>query len=898
MANEIEKTAAQTEPASHALNLMVYLHAIRRRKSLMLLGIIIGLMLGAFYYIRVPPIYESSSKVLITNKSPDVLASGDSRYVGMEDQVANQISMIRSPLIAEAAAKAIKDAPSMIEKADDVIKKAGLRREEAKAQLKEARLKAKEAGEELAEAESKAKEARKASSADAEGKTEKVMTAERNRLNDAEKEISMARARAKEADELIAEAQAKDKAAAKEIAEAETNKETFHDLPSFHDREVSSISGAILGSLNATRGDVRSGESTSVVILSSRTGNPKDSQAVLGAVLYAHKRVMEKSFRNLGEETADLISEMKDHLTVQLRRAQKDYNDFRVSKLYVPSGKDGEALHTGGDRASLSEKAAFQTRRETLLMRDAEIRAHLKALEVARKARQSPAALLAMAERFNAASGPMSSESPTSEALISLMGQEEELASTYGDDYIPLKRIRAHIALLRRLLPVKKAALTQNQAADPLERHINELKEEAQCNSTMCEAYASLIKDQQEQLREALQNELQNETLYGEYVRTKQLYDTTVKKLQEINLVKDMSGISTMVLAAPSGGRKVAPILSTCISLSIFIGLLVGLGLVYLAEITDRSFKGPEDVVMRLGAPVIAHMPAIDYNKLVTAADVDASTPLSPVLCVYHRPKSRDAEAIRGIRTAIFFANQANSTKIIQFTSAQAGDGKSTLACNVALSIAQSGKKVIIVEADLRRPSFGNVFGKMPDVGFSQVLDGSDRWQDALLTFPEVPNLGVLPCGRRPENPAELLTGPLLATTLDQMKQEYDYVIVDTPPLLPVTDPCSVAAHADGVILVVQMGRNTRPNAERACSLLETLGVRLLGVVMNRMTKDGGYGYGYGYGGYGYNYGGKYKYGGYAYRTDTGYYARNDAYYEEDHEHLNGIERPTNGKGS
>ncbi len=220
----------------------------------------------------------------------------------------------------------------------------------------------------------------------------------------------------------------------------------------------------------------------------------------------------------------------------------------------------------------------------------------------------------------------------------------------------------------------------------------------------MSEAYATLIGNQKEQLRDGLKNELEDEKLHGDWLRTKQLWETTVKRLQEINLVKNMVGINTLVLADPTSGRKVAPILSTCLSLSLFAGVLFGFGLVYLAEITDRSFKGPEDVVYRLGAPVIAHMPAIDYKKLATAADIDSGTTLSPVLCAYHRPKSRDAEAIRGIRTAIYFGSQGNPVKLIQFTSAQAGDGKSTLACNVALSIAQSGKRIIIVEADLRDP--------------------------------------------------------------------------------------------------------------------------------------------------------------------------------------------------
>jgi capsular exopolysaccharide synthesis family protein len=495
-----------------------------------------------------------------------------------------------------------------------------------------------------------------------------------------------------------------------------------------------------------------------------------------------------------------------------------------------------------------------------------------------------------MAERFSSFSGAVAPEATVSEGLLMLLGQEEELASTFGDDYLPLQRLRARIALVRSFLPTRKSGYPRNAELDPLERHIKELTEESECNATMGDAYAALLGSQKEQVRLALQNELEDEKLHGDWLRTKQLWETTVKRLQEINLVKGMVGINTLVLADPTFGRKVAPILSTCLSLSMFAGVLVGLGLVYLAEITDRSFKGPEDVVHRLGAPVIAHMPAIDYRKLVSAAHIDRGTLLSPVLCAYHRPKSRDAEAIRSIRTAIYFGSQANPVKLIQFTSAQAGDGKSTLACNVALSIAQSGKRVIIVEADLRRPSFGNVFGRTRSVGFAQVLAGTDRWQDALMTFPEVPNLDVLPCGERPSNPAELLTGPLLAETLDQMKELYDYVIVDTSPLLPVTDPCAVAARVDGVILVVQMGRNTRPNAERAGSLLETLGVRLLGIVMNRMTKDGGYGYGYAYGSYGYNYGGGYKYGGYGYRLDNGNYARGDAYYEDDHHNGNGVD--------
>jgi capsular exopolysaccharide synthesis family protein len=638
----------------------------------------------------------------------------------------------------------------------------------------------------------------------------------------------------------------------------------------------------ILGGLIASRGDIRTGESTSVVMLGCRTGDIKASPEILDAVLKAHERIMTASYHNVSEDTVDLIKEMKNELEEQLKVKEKLYNAARVANLVFTTKTPGGAAEN--EKSSLTERAKFQEKLETMVTRNAEINAHLEAMGVAKENKRSKAALVAMAERFVGTSLQPNADAP-SERLIELISKERELAATFGDDYQPLLRLRAQIAFMKSILPANRQPPEAGDKEDPIDRHVRQLNEERETNQTLITAYDKLIKAGQERMKDALTKELETEKLKGDYQRTKELWDLSAKRLQEINLVKNMVGISTLVLAQPSEGRKVAPILTSSLSLSGFLGVLIGLGLVYLAEMTDRSFKGPDDVVSRLGAPVIAHMPAIDYKKLVSASDLEPGTSLSPVLCVHYRPKSRDAEAVRGIRTAIFFGNQSNTTRLIQFTSAQAGDGKSTLACNVAISIAQTGKRVILVEADLRRPSFCNVFGKNPEVGFAQVLEGSDRWQDNLLTFPEIPNLAVLPCGQRPQHPAELLTGPLLAETLDQMKEAYDYIIIDTPPLLPVTDPCSVAARADGVILVVQMGRNTRPNAERACSLLETLGVRLLGIVMNRMTKDGGYGYGYG--SYGYNYGGSYKYGGYAYRSN-GYYSRGESYYEEDHR--NGVE--------
>jgi succinoglycan biosynthesis transport protein ExoP len=758
---------------STSMNPLRFLHAIRRHKSLVLFGLAIGVGLGLFYYVKTPPVFESNAKILITKKNSDVLAGSDIRTGSREDEVANQISMIRSPLIAQEAAKNPKLA----------------------------------------------------------------------------------------------------------------------DIPLFGNLPKEAWPGMILGNLNAVRGDPKTGgDSTSVVILSYRASDPVDAAATLAVVLAAHKKVMSDSYQNLGDETVELITRATDELREDLQEKDEAFRKFLEKSLFV-KGKDGEKPQQVVEKTAV-EKATIQAGREAILMRDAKIRYHLEAIENAEDEGRSTTQLLSIARRFSDSSRPGGAENRISETLLNMLSTEEDLATTFGNDYVPLQRLRSRIALYRRSIPAHEGGIpAQKDEKVQLAQHIQDLNEELENNETLLAAYDALQAEQTEQFRKARANELTHDMLKGDLDRTKELWDATVKRLKEITLIKEMVGINTLVLADPTYGRKVAPILTTVVLLALVAGSMIGLGFVYLAEVLDRSFRGPEDVVARLGAPVIAHMPSLEGQRRAHAEPIEGATALSQSLFVYHRPKSRDAEAVRGIRTAIYFGSHANSLRIIQFTSAQAGDGKSTLACNVAVSIAQSGKRIILVEADLRRPSLRGILGRDPEIGFAQVLAGTNRWQDALQTIQEVPGLDVLFSGERPDNPAELLTGPMLAESLAEMKNAYDYVIIDSPPLLPVTDPCSIAARVDGVILVVQMGKNTRPNAERACSLLETIGVRILGVVMNRVSKDGGYGYGYSYGGYGYNYGRSgYKYGSYAYRGEA--YGRGDAYYED--EHMNGADK-TNG---
>jgi capsular exopolysaccharide synthesis family protein len=207
------------------------------------------------------------------------------------------------------------------------------------------------------------------------------------------------------------------------------------------------------------------------------------------------------------------------------------------------------------------------------------------------------------------------------------------------------------------------------------------------------------------------------------------------------------------------------------------------------------------------------------------------------------------AEAYRGVRTALYFSTHSEGHKVVQITSPNSADGKSTLSANLAVSIAQSGKRVVLVDADLRKPTVHKVFGVSSRLGLSSVIVG-DATPEAAIQDSGLPGLSIIPCGPLPPNPAELLTSPRFDELLGLLRERYDFVIVDTPPLLAVTDPSVVAARVDGVLLTLRRNKNDRPTAERARQILTTLGANVLGVVVNALARrDNGGGYG-GYGGY------------------------------------------------
>jgi capsular exopolysaccharide synthesis family protein len=310
------------------------------------------------------------------------------------------------------------------------------------------------------------------------------------------------------------------------------------------------------------------------------------------------------------------------------------------------------------------------------------------------------------------------------------------------------------------------------------------------------------------------------------------------------------NNVRTLDRATPSR-RPVSPDLRLNVTVGAALGLLIGFLLAFAIEALDNTVRTPEAAEELIGAPMLGILPLLTDAKQRLKEDV----PLRD-LTVYRDPTSLAAEACRSIRTNLMFLSAQKEVQLIVVTSPGPRDGKTTAAISLAITMAQAGARVLLVDTDLRKPRIHKSFGLGTNKGVSTAIMG-DALVKNLVVHSEVPNLDVLPCGPIPPNPAELLHTERFREILVECRRSYDKVILDAPPTGPVTDPAIIGSITDGVLLVLRAGHTTREAASNARRHLTDAGARILGLVVNQTDRKGGrYGYGYSYyGSYGRYYG-------------------------------------------
>ncbi len=363
-------------------------------------------------------------------------------------------------------------------------------------------------------------------------------------------------------------------------------------------------------------------------------------------------------------------------------------------------------------------------------------------------------------------------------------------------------------------------------------------------------------KDQEAEILEALQQqqiEVMNlDKLRVAYQELKDAHDTVHKTyraiIQRIDEIEISSAAGTeednifVITPAKTPVWKASPKRVQAIGLALLLGPMLGIGLAFFLQYLDTSVKTRDDAEQATGLPVLGYVPALREELNGDALLMERS---SFDMLAIDRPRSALAEAFRSLRTGLSFSTGAQGVRSILVTSPSPLEGKSLVSINLAITFAQAGKRVLLVDSDLRKPRIHKTFGLSPTVGLSNLLTSEDAMRlGDVVQKTELDNLYVLPSGPRPPNPAELLATERMRGLMGEMEEMFDRIIFDTPPVVNVTDATILMHFVGGGLVVVRGFTTQRELAQRASELLQGTQGLMLGVILNNAdTPKGAYGY-------------------------------------------------------
>ncbi|OEU72234.1 MAG: hypothetical protein BA874_10450, partial [Desulfuromonadales bacterium C00003068] len=401
-----------------------------------------------------------------------------------------------------------------------------------------------------------------------------------------------------------------------------------------------------------------------------------------------------------------------------------------------------------------------------------------------------------------------------------ILGTEKsimELSNKYGPKHPLMVKVKGDLQVLNR---------KRNQEIDRLVESIKNEYELAQANEISLRAQLSSTKTEALLLSEKF---IQYGALKRVVDTNRQLYDALMLKLKEKSITEETRPVNLWIVEEATIPSKPArPWVAMNLLLAAIVGGLGGLGLILFLEYLDNTIKDPEEVEARSGIPVL------------TTVSLWRDPAKSLDHAVWDDPHSSFAESYRALRTAIQLSFPNSPPKKILLTSSGMGEGKTTTSVNLAFALAHSDNRVLLIEGDLRKPRLHKMLKISNVKGLSSYLAGAADIN--IIQKGPLPKLAIIPAGPIPPNPSELLTSNRMNVLLDSMSKEFDFIICDSPPILPVADTRILSRLFDGVIMISKSGVTTYELLERSRKLLDDMGARILGLVINGFdAKASGY---------------------------------------------------------
>lgn len=570
---------------------------------------------------------------------------------------------------------------------------------------------------------------------------------------------------------------------------------------------------------------------TDVMQLSYRSTNPQEAAAVINSLMKYYLETNVRTNRAEARSAREFLTKQLPEVETRVLRAEMALRRFkeknRVIALEVEAKVGVEALKdlTEEITKTQGELTAAKTRSQSLqnqMQLSSEKAVELTTLSQSPGVQQVLTEYQKVQDELAVARTRFTEDNPTIINLekkeLALRKQlEGRVAQTIGDsEYMPEQNLQ--IGKLKQTLTEELVKAEVERLA--LANQISELQQTFIVNK---ERLYSLPRLEQQQLQLQRQLKIAQVT-----------YEQLSKQLQEVEVLENQNvGNARIISEALVPDKSVSPIIPLNLALGGFLGILLGAGTALVVESIDNSLKTVEEAKRLLGYPLLGAIPLAEKAK----GSEGASEQELPVL---NNPYSPVSSAFEMLQTNLSFSISDKMLKVIAISSSIPGEGKSFVAANLAVAVAQLGRRVLLVDADMRRPRQHKIWEQNNLVGLSNILVGQAELQtttkEALMT------MDIVTAGTIPPNPAALLNSQRIATFIKEATQEYDFVIIDCPPLTLVADALMLSKLVDGILLVVRPGVANTGSVNASKLLLEQSGHQVLGIVANGVTASSSYG--------------------------------------------------------
>jgi polysaccharide biosynthesis transport protein len=615
----------------------------------------------------------------------------------------------------------------------------------------------------------------------------------------------------------------------------------LENLPSLLDvkKEGGDPVEAAIKHLKVTRPD----RLAKVLRVEYQAGDRDEAVWTIEAIIDSYKQFLEETFQKNSSTVISLISRARDDLDKELGELEAKYLELRRKTPGLITGKEGHSSLPANRLANWDREVSVA------MVKAVQLEAQL---ELARKLAREGTELWAVVHAISQLGGDTSSlmaalasgtaQSGAADYIRQLSQQQQQLAEQFGPEYAKVRELQAQIDRIRGRVRGARSRLEGDEVRDLL----NAIDQSFQSVQAMRSELGKQFDQEQEKAKQFEEDLLAEADLRGKLERQRVLFNTVVDQLKQAQFVSDYSSITAQVIEpAKTPHGPVWPKVSLTLALALVVGCAVGMGAAVVSDRLDQRVRSLDELRQLTDLAVLGQVALLPKDQSAATGSIG--------LISHAKPRSSWAEAYRAIRTNLDFLRRRNQRlQVLLVTSTHPGDGKTTSTSNLAISFALAGRRVLLIDADLRRPSLHKVHGLGCDHGLTQLLKELLPL-DRAVQRSKIENLDVITAGPEVPNPAELLSSSHLAELLDEARQAYDVILLDSPPLLAVADPAIVGAVVDGVVLVT-LPMTVRRDIEHVMELLRSLGTSLLGMLVNGVSREDrgyGYGYGYGYGSYG-----------------------------------------------